>query len=84
MRNEAVYIQPFIGTMYRPTENSWLQMFAQANFDVNGNPIRFDATPAEIRRPAPGLGEHNEELLTELGFDEAAIGELREAGVLGG
>jgi crotonobetainyl-CoA:carnitine CoA-transferase CaiB-like acyl-CoA transferase len=46
-------------------------------------PIRFDKTPAEIRRPAPGLGEHNEELLAELGFDDAAIGELREAGVLG-
>jgi crotonobetainyl-CoA:carnitine CoA-transferase CaiB-like acyl-CoA transferase len=47
-------------------------------------PIRFEATPASIRRPAPGLGEHNEELLAELGFDEAAIGALRAAGVLGG
>jgi crotonobetainyl-CoA:carnitine CoA-transferase CaiB-like acyl-CoA transferase len=47
-------------------------------------PIRFEATPSEIRRPAPGLGEHNEELLAELGFDEAAIGALRAAGVLGG
>jgi crotonobetainyl-CoA:carnitine CoA-transferase CaiB-like acyl-CoA transferase len=46
-------------------------------------PARFEATPAEIRRPAPGFGEHNDELLAELGFDEATRVELAEAGVLG-
>ncbi len=28
---------------------------------------RFSLTPAEIRRPAPQLGQHNEEILAELG-----------------
>ncbi len=44
---------------------------------------RFDETPSEIRRPAPGLGEHNEELLAELGFDATTVRELAQSGVLG-
>ncbi len=44
---------------------------------------RFDETPSEIRRPAPGLGEHNEELLAELGFDSTTVRELAQSGVLG-
>lgn len=34
---------------------------------------RFSATPAEMRRHAPLLGEHNEELLAELGYDASEI-----------
>jgi crotonobetainyl-CoA:carnitine CoA-transferase CaiB-like acyl-CoA transferase len=41
---------------------------------------QFDRTPASIRRPAPTLGEHDAEILEELGFDAAA---LRAAGVIG-
>ncbi len=44
---------------------------------------RFDETPSEIRRPAPGLGEHNDELLAELGFDATTVRELAQSGVLG-
>ncbi len=35
----------------------------------------------DIARPAPMLGEHSEEILRELGYDPAAIGELVTAGV---
>lgn len=38
---------------------------------------QFDKTPASIRRHAPSLGEHNAELLAELGFDPATF-EKRE------
>ena len=38
---------------------------------------RFDATPAEIRRPAPALGEHTEEILAELGIADRDEGETR-------
>jgi crotonobetainyl-CoA:carnitine CoA-transferase CaiB-like acyl-CoA transferase len=34
-------------------------------------------------RPAPGFGEHSEEVLQELGYDSARIEALRAAGVLG-
>jgi crotonobetainyl-CoA:carnitine CoA-transferase CaiB-like acyl-CoA transferase len=44
---------------------------------------RFDATPAAIRRGAPQLGEHSDELLGELGFDGAAIAALRSEGIVG-
>lgn len=39
---------------------------------------RFDRTPAGMQRHAPTLGEHSDEILTELGFDPVA---LRAAGV---
>jgi crotonobetainyl-CoA:carnitine CoA-transferase CaiB-like acyl-CoA transferase len=44
---------------------------------------QFDRTPAELRRPAPLLGEHTGEILAELGLAETEIAELRGAGVLG-
>ncbi len=43
---------------------------------------RFSATPAAVRRPAPLIGEHGTELLTELGYSPAELDRLRAAGVL--
>ncbi len=43
----------------------------------------FEATPATLRRPAPALGEHTDELLAELGLPEGEIHKLYEQGVLG-
>jgi formyl-CoA transferase len=40
-------------------------------------PTRFARTPASMRRPAPLLGEHNDELLREAGCDDAQIAELK-------
>lgn len=42
---------------------------------------RLSGTPASIRAPAPGLGEHNRALLAEVGVDEAAYARLVAAGV---
>jgi crotonobetainyl-CoA:carnitine CoA-transferase CaiB-like acyl-CoA transferase len=44
------------------------------------NAARFDGTPASIRRPAPVLGQHTEEVLTEIGYTASEIAELRAAG----
>jgi crotonobetainyl-CoA:carnitine CoA-transferase CaiB-like acyl-CoA transferase len=44
---------------------------------------RFSKTPPSIRRGAPALGEHNEELLAEIGYSAAEIAALREAGTFG-
>jgi crotonobetainyl-CoA:carnitine CoA-transferase CaiB-like acyl-CoA transferase len=38
-----------------------------------GLPIKLSATPGDIRRPAPTMGEHTREILGELGFDAEAI-----------
>ena len=43
----------------------------------------FDRTPAEVRRLAPVLGEHADELLGEIGVGADEIARLREAGVVG-
>lgn len=44
---------------------------------------RFDVTPAEIRRPCPGLGEHTDEVLRDTGFSPEEIANLRAEGVVG-
>jgi crotonobetainyl-CoA:carnitine CoA-transferase CaiB-like acyl-CoA transferase len=48
-----------------------------------GTPFRLHATPGEMRRPPPALGEHTNELLTECGFSQKEIDALRAAGALG-
>lgn len=46
-------------------------------------PVRFDHAPQSIRRPAPLIGEHTEEVLREAGYDGDGIGALRRSGALG-
>lgn len=40
-------------------------------------PVKLSRTPMTIRRRAPKLGEHTDEILQELGYDSAAIEKLR-------
>jgi crotonobetainyl-CoA:carnitine CoA-transferase CaiB-like acyl-CoA transferase len=47
------------------------------------HPVRYEATPAALRRHAPRLGEHTDEVLEEAGFTQREIAELRAAGALG-
>jgi len=44
---------------------------------------RMDGTPSEIRRPAPTLGQHTDEVLAEIGLGADEIATLRADGVLG-
>jgi crotonobetainyl-CoA:carnitine CoA-transferase CaiB-like acyl-CoA transferase len=48
-----------------------------------GSPIKMSATPPDVRRPAPLLGEHTKDVLLETGFSEEEIGRLIENGVVG-
>ena len=50
-------------------------------FKAIGTPIEFSATPPTIRRTPPALGEHNEEILRELGFGEKDIERFKNAGI---
>ena len=48
-----------------------------------GPPVRLSETPGRVRTPAPLLGEHTEEVLSErLGLSTADIARLRDAGVI--
>jgi crotonobetainyl-CoA:carnitine CoA-transferase CaiB-like acyl-CoA transferase len=49
---------------------------------VVGPPYRFSKTPPSVRLPPPLLGQHTDEVLRELAYDEATIGALREARVV--
>jgi crotonobetainyl-CoA:carnitine CoA-transferase CaiB-like acyl-CoA transferase len=47
-----------------------------------GSPINLSGTPAHFYRSAPLLGEHTEEVLGQLGYDRAALKELRDDGII--
>ena len=46
------------------------------------HPVRYERTPASLRRHAPRLGEHTDELLEEAGFGADEVARLREAGAV--
>ncbi len=63
-------------------------MFEQHAFK-DGTPVKLpaaspklSATPGATRWLGPGLGEHNEEILSSLGFTQADIAQLRENKVI--
>ena len=47
---------------------------------VIGPAVKMSATPAEIRRPAPLIGEHSREILEEFGFSDAEVEEFMTSG----
>ena len=47
-----------------------------------GPPIKFYATPANVRRAAPHLGAHSAEILRESGYDEDAIAAMAATGAV--
>jgi crotonobetainyl-CoA:carnitine CoA-transferase CaiB-like acyl-CoA transferase len=47
-----------------------------------GSALHVDGAPLPVRRPAPELGEHNAEVLGELGYAAEEIAQLRERGVM--
>lgn len=51
---------------------------------VVGQPITFGDAPEDrgVRRPAPALGAHTDQILTELGLAPAEVDALRRAGVV--
>jgi hypothetical protein len=39
VNNRAVYVQPFVGWLWTPNRRLFLELFAQADFDTDGNPV---------------------------------------------
>jgi crotonobetainyl-CoA:carnitine CoA-transferase CaiB-like acyl-CoA transferase len=54
----------------------------RGDVELVGQPIIMSRTPSRIRTPPPLMGEHSDELLRELGYDDQAIAELRAAAVI--
>ncbi len=49
---------------------------------MQGHPIKFSDTPSKVYRGAPTLGEHNNEVLSGLGFSEEEIALMKEEGAI--
>ncbi len=51
---------------------------------VVGQPIHMERTPQpeRMRLPTPQLGEHTDDVLSQLGYDDSAIADLRGRGVV--
>ena len=69
---------------------SFRGFFEEVDHPVNGRarlstvPVRFSGGPDRFHtQPAPLLGQHNHELLAELGLTAAEIADLEAAGVIG-
>jgi formyl-CoA transferase len=54
----------------------------RGDIELVGQPIIMTRTPSHIRTPPPLMGEHTDELLHELGYDEERIAGLRAAEVI--
>ena len=46
-----------------------------------GQPVQLERTPSTIARAAPKRGEHSEEILKEIGLQEAELAVLKSKGV---
>ena len=49
---------------------------------VLGIPVKLSSTPGSIRTPAPTLGQHTDEVLKELGYDAAAVANLKARNIV--
>jgi crotonobetainyl-CoA:carnitine CoA-transferase CaiB-like acyl-CoA transferase len=54
---------------------------AIGDVEVPGPPYLYSETPWRLRRPAPLLGQHTDELLHEAGFSPDDVSHLRSRGV---
>jgi crotonobetainyl-CoA:carnitine CoA-transferase CaiB-like acyl-CoA transferase len=49
---------------------------------ITGFPIKLSLTPARLRHPAPGLGQHTDAILRDLGYSPEHIAALRARGIV--
>jgi len=66
--------------------NEYLVEYEHPRFGPMRGPrpiVSMSKTPTRIQRGAPALGEHTDEMLTQLGFPEGEIARLRACGAIG-
>jgi len=76
---ERVHEQPQVrvNEMFREREHPVAGPMREAR-----GAARFAGTPTGPTAPAPGLGEHTDEILADLGYDAATVTRLRAAGTV--
>ena len=81
-------INPVDAVVNDPQVNA-RNMIAQLNhpnvpdLKIPNSPLKLAETPPVINRPPPLLGEHNNEILAELGYNDSAIQALQQKNVIG-
>lgn len=73
LNNEHVIHRKMVISLTHPISGS---------LNMLGIPFKFSLNDCKIRRFPPKLGEHTEEVLKELGFDDESISELRNKRVI--
>ena len=64
----------FVSERHHPTEGDYLSI---------AHPVRFTDAPATVRTDPPLQGQHNREILAELGFAESEVADIAATGALG-
>ena len=52
------------------------------NLSLFGLPIKLSATPGSVRRAAPVIGQHSDDILAAAGYGAGEIAALRESRVI--
>ena len=78
---EQVYADPHVQSRDMAVE---LQHPKAGGIRNIGVAVKLSDTPGSVRTPAPLLGQHTDDVLTEFGYSDADIAALRQSGALGG
>lgn len=73
LRDPHVLAREMVVTLQHPTAGE---------VKTVGIPAKLSDTPGTVRSAPPLLGQHTDEILAELGYDAAAIADLRERGIV--
>lgn len=77
---EQVYADPHVQSRDMAVE---LQHPKAGGIRNIGVAVKLSDTPGSVRTPAPLLGQHTDDVLTEFGYTDADIAALRQSGALG-
>ncbi|TME64290.1 MAG: hypothetical protein E6I51_02505 [Chloroflexi bacterium] len=90
LREANVPVGPIndLGEVFADPVVRHLGLIAESDHPVAGRvrapgiPVRLSETPPSVRRHPPLLGEHTDEVLTDLGYTAAEIARLRADGAV--
>ena len=73
--SELVRARDMVLELYQPGAGAVRQL---------GVPVKLERTPGGAQGPGPGLGEHTDEVLANLGYSAGEVEKLKEAGAVAG